>query len=217
MGDVTQLLQAASGGDAGAGDALIEAVYAELRTVAARKLARERANATLQPTALVHEAYLRLLGNEDGASLAFESRAHFFGAAAEAMRRILVDRARRRARLRHGGAHRREEFDVDALVELPTDVDLLALDEALTRLAEEAPEKAQLVNLRYFAGLTLNEAAEVMGISRATADRRWAYARAWLYREVSKGDAAAPSGSANTGAIETDSETMPPSRSEPHE
>ncbi|MEZ6017398.1 MAG: ECF-type sigma factor [Planctomycetota bacterium] len=188
MGDVTRLLQAASGGEAGASDALIAAVYAELRLVAAQKLARERNNATLQPTALVHEAYLRLLGGDDGQSLAFENRAHFFGAAAEAMRRILVERARRRARLRHGGAHQFEELDPDAIAELPADLDLLALDEALARFEREDPSKAALVKLRYFAGLTLVEAADVLGISRATADRRWSFARAWLYREVTKGD-----------------------------
>ncbi len=190
MGDVTRLLRAASEGEAGASDRLIGAVYAELRHVAAQKLARERLNATLQPTALVHEAYLRLLGGDDGQSLNFDNRAHFFGAAAEAMRRILVERARRRARLRHGGAYHIEELDPEVVVELPQDLDLLALDEALARLEREDPPKAELVKLRYFAGLTLVEAAEVLGISRATADRRWAFARAWLFREVSKGDAA---------------------------
>ena len=188
MGEVTRLLGAASEGEAGAAEALMDAVYVELRAVAAGKLARERAGATLQPTALVHEAYMRLLGGDDGEALEFSSRAHFFGAAAEAMRRILVERARRKARLRHGGAHRHEDLDPERVVEPPTDLDLLALDEALARLEASEPDKAEIVKLRYFAGLTLVETADVLGISRATADRRWAYARAWLYKEVSKGD-----------------------------
>ncbi len=187
MGDVTQLLQAARSGADGAGEALIRSVYAELRAVAAQKLARERQNATLQPTALVHEAYLRLLG-ADGQALEFQNRAHFFGAAAEAMRRILVERARRRNRLRHGGAHQFEELNDDAVLTLPTDLDLVALDEALQRLEREDGPKAELVKLRYFAGLTLVEAADVLGVSRATADRWWAFARAWLFHEISKGD-----------------------------
>ena len=189
MGDVTRLLQAASSGAVGATDALIASVYAELRNVAAQKLARERHNATLQPTALVHEAYLRLLGGQEGQALAFANRAHFFGAAAEAMRRILVERARRRSRLRHGAAHHVEELDPDSVVQLPPDLDLVALDEALKRFEREDPAKAELVKLRYFAGLTLVEAADVLGISRATADRRWSFARAWLFHEVTKGDA----------------------------
>jgi len=214
MGEVTRLLRAASDGDAGASDALIATVYGELRAVAAQRLARERPNVTLQATALVHEAYLRLLG-ADGQGLAFDNRAHFFGAAAEAMRRILVERARRRSRLRHGGAHRIEELAPDAAVELPPDLDLLALDEALRRLEREDPSKAELVKLRYFAGLTLVEAAEVLGISRATADRRWAFTRAWLFHEVSKGDEAAPKGSVEHSARHAPSTSSRPAPDPP--
>ena len=166
---------------------LLPLVYDELRAEAQRLMRSERDGHTLQATALLHEAYLKLVGPRD---LPWQNRAHFFAAAAEAMRRILVERARSRARLRHGGAYHIEELDPEVVVELPQDLDLLALDEALARLEREDPPKAELVKLRYFAGLTLVEAAEVLGISRATADRRWAFARAWLFREVSKGDAA---------------------------
>lgn len=189
-GDVTTYLLAISAGDHEAADQLLPLVYDELRRLAIARMEGLPPGQTLQPTALVHEAYLRLLGSgrEGLEGTSFENRAHFFGACAEAMRRILVERARRRRRLRHGGAHGREELHEDKLVELPENVDLLALDEALARLEEEDAEKAQLVKLRFFAGLSIVEAAEVLEISRATADRRWAFARAWLYREVSKGD-----------------------------
>ena len=171
------------GDEQGAGR-LLEAVYAELRRVAAAKLFRERADHTLQPTALVNEAWLRLAGS----SPTWENRRHFFAAAAEAMRRILVERARRRARLKHGGAHRRRPFDELELATPEGSLDLIALDEALEKLRAEDEQKAQIVKLRYFAGLSIVEAAQVLDVSRATADRWWAYARAFLYHEISKGD-----------------------------
>ncbi|MBL6754856.1 MAG: sigma-70 family RNA polymerase sigma factor [Planctomycetes bacterium] len=185
MAEVTQLLQALKAGD-DASDELIEAVYGELRRLAATKLARERGQ-TLQATALVHEAWMRIAGPPEqtgAAQLRFENRAHFLGAAAEAMRRILIERARRRQSLRHGGAHGRVELEPDALVELPPTTDLLELDEALQRLAALDPSYGKLVELRFFAGLSIVEAAEVLGVSRATADRNWAFARAWLFKEL---------------------------------
>ncbi len=185
MPEVTRLLQALRAGDGDASDELIQAVYGELRRLAASKLARERGQ-TLQATALVHEAWMRLTTtDEDGEHvLNFDNRSHFLGAAAEAMRRILIERARRRRSLRHGGAYGRSEVEPDDLIDLPESLDVLELDEALRRLEELAPEKAQLVSLRFFGGLSIVEAAEVLGISRATADRAWAFARAWLHREL---------------------------------
>jgi RNA polymerase sigma factor (TIGR02999 family) len=175
--NITQLLAAVSSGEPQAAEKLLPLVYEELRQAAARQLARERPGQTLQATALVHEAYLRVAG---GAEL-WENRRHFFAAAAEAMRRILVERARRKRRVRHGGDHRRVELDADEIpIETPA-VDLLALDEVLDRLAAEDPPKAELVKLRFFAGLSEQEAADVLGISRATAARHWAYSRAWLF------------------------------------
>ena len=185
MSDVTRILEAVRGGDRHAADRLLDAVYEELRRLAARKLAQERPGQTLQATALVHEAYLRLLGDKDAH---WENRAHFFAAAAEAMRRILIEAARRKARLKHGGGRQRLELDQADCVSLPESVDLLALDEALDKLAEVDRVKADLVQLRYFTGLTVEQAGELLGISRATADRYWAFARAWLYREIAKGD-----------------------------
>ena len=185
MAEVTQLLQALRAGD-DASDDLIEAVYGELRRLAATKLARERGQ-TLQATALVHEAWMRIAGPAEqpgSEQQRFENRAHFLGAAAEAMRRILIERARRRNSLRHGGAHGRVELEPDALVELPPTTDLLELDEALQRLAAMDPSYGKLVELRFFAGLSIVEAAEVLGVSRATADRNWAFARAWLFKEL---------------------------------
>lgn len=185
MSDVTRILMQAKEGDPHATDRLLSAVYAELRRLAARKLAHERPGQTLQATALVHEAYLRLVGGE---SLHWDNSGHFFAAAAEAMRRILVEAARRKARLKHGGGlHKREVDEADAIV-MPDDIDLIALNEALDKLTHEDKIKADLVKLRYFAGLTVEQAGQVLGISRATADRYWAFARAWLYHEVSKGD-----------------------------
>ncbi|HKI35068.1 MAG TPA: sigma-70 family RNA polymerase sigma factor [Gemmataceae bacterium] len=185
MHEVTRLLNAIEQGDPQAAEQLLPLVYGELRRQAARKLAQERPGQTLDATALVHEAYLRLVG--DGAS-GWQSRGHFFAAAAEAMRRILVERARRKKRLKHGGGLRRVPLDgVRAAAGAPSD-DLLALDEALAQLAEEDPVKARLVELRFFAGLSVEDAARCLGISRATADRYWAYARAWLYEKVRAGE-----------------------------
>lgn len=184
MADVTRILNAVSHGDVAAADELLPVIYEELRLLAARKLSHERPGQTLQATALVHEAYLRLVGNEPQT---WQNRGHFFGAAAEAMRRILVESARRKRRLKHGGGRRRVELDeavgsVDASGD-----DLIALDEALTKLAAEDREAFELVRLRYFAGLTLQQAAEVLGMARRSADRNWAYARAWLYDEMTHG------------------------------
>jgi RNA polymerase sigma factor (TIGR02999 family) len=184
MVDVTRILAAIEDGDERAADRLLTAVYDELRRLAAAKLRREPPGLTLQATALVHEAYLRLLGNAGGS---FENRAHFFASAAEAMRRILVERARRKARLKHGGGRKRVDLDEADRVVLPIDVDLIALSEALDKLEAEDPDKAKLVKLRYFAGLKHEEAAEILGVSRGTADRHWAYARAWLFHEMEKG------------------------------
>jgi RNA polymerase sigma factor (TIGR02999 family) len=181
MADVTELMERAEGGDTSAAAQLLELVYDDLRKLAAARLRQERAGQTLEATALVHEVYLRLLGPA-GEPRRWEGRRHFFGAAAEAMRRILIERARRKQSVRHGGGCRRVELDaVATLEERETDVDLMVLDEALGGLAREAPGKAELVRLRYFAGLTLREAAAVLGISLATAERHWAYARSWLY------------------------------------
>lgn len=188
MGDVTRILADVGRGERGATDQLLKAVYDELRRLAAARLARERPGQTLQATALVHEAYLRLVGNEDAC---WENRAHFFGAAAEAMRRILVEAARRKGRIKHGGDRQRRELDEADFVELPAALDLVALDEALDKLAAEDRVKAELVKLRYFTGLTVQQAGEMLGISRATADRYWAFARAWLYNEIRKGDTSA--------------------------
>jgi RNA polymerase sigma factor (TIGR02999 family) len=170
--------EVAGRGEPVAADRLLPLVYEELRKLAAARLAREPAGQSLQATALVHEVYLRLIGNEP--RRAFAGRAHFFAAAAEAMRRILVDRARDRRRQKRGGGRRRVRIDLDAILVEPPGDDLLALDEALGALAREDPAGAELVKLRAFAGLTLAEAADVLGIGRRTADRYWAYARAWL-------------------------------------
>jgi RNA polymerase sigma factor (TIGR02999 family) len=178
MSDVTSILSAIEKGDAGAASQLLPLVHDELRKLAAQKLAHEQPAQTLEATALVHEAYLRLVGDEP--KKPWDGRGHFFAAAAEAMRRILVDRARDRRRQKRGGGRRRVRINLDALVHDPPDEDLLAIDEALQALAREDPAGAELVRLRAFAGLTLAEAAEVMGIGRRTADRYWAYARAWL-------------------------------------
>ncbi len=178
-GQVTQLLDAIGAGRANA-DQLLPLVYAELRRLAAQRLAHEAIGQTLQPTALVHEAYLRLVGEEDRRR--WDSRGHFFAAAAEAMRRILVENARRKQRLKHGGELGRAELlDVDAAIEPDDHENLLALDEALEAFTVQSPDKAQLVKLRYFAGLSEAEAAQALGISRATASRWWAFSRAWLF------------------------------------
>ncbi len=177
-GEVSGLLDRAARSEPAAAGRLLPLVYDELRRLATARLAVEPSGQTLQPTALVHEAYLRLVGNDPGRP--FDGRGHFFAAAAKAMRRILVDRARDRRRRKRGGGKRRIRIDLDALLVEPPGDDLLALDEALQALAVEDPLGAELVQLRAFAGLTLAEAAEALGIGRRTADRTWAYARAWL-------------------------------------
>lgn len=188
MSAITHLMDAMERGDRRAARKLFPLIYEELRKVAGHWLAHEKPGQTLQPTALVNEAYLRLVGVAQPQK--FESTGHFFAAAAEAMRRILVEQARRRNALKRGGDRQREALDSE-LVASPSDArpveDLLALDEALTKLAAEDSAKAELVKLRYFAGLTLSEASEALGISHNTADRWWAYAKAFLYREVTKG------------------------------
>jgi RNA polymerase sigma factor (TIGR02999 family) len=185
MNDVTQVLDALARGDACAADRLLPLVYEELRRLAGQKMAREKAGHTLQATALVHEAYLRLLG--DGQPQHWNGRAHFFAAAAEAMRRILVDNARRKQATKRGGDAARHDLDglEIALPEVPED--LVALDEALTKLAATDKTAADLVHLRFFAGLPLSEVAQQLGISPRTADRLWAYARAWLHQEIQGG------------------------------
>ncbi len=184
MGDVTRLLEAIGQGDALASGRLVPLVYDELRTLARRKLARESPGHTLNATALVHEAYLRLVGNDvDGK---WDSRGHFFAAASEAMRRILVENARRKLSLKRGGDRAREDVEVDAIAVPKPDEDLIALDEALSKFEARDPIKASLVKLRYFSGMTIPQAAEVLGISSTTADRYWSYARAWLKVEISK-------------------------------
>jgi RNA polymerase sigma factor (TIGR02999 family) len=187
MTDVTRIISAIEQGDPSAPEQLLPLVYAELRKLAARKLADEKPGQTLQPTALVHEAYLRLVGHPppgDSPEVVFSSRGHFFAAAAEAMRRILIDNARRKKRPKHGGDRRRVDLDEGAPVTDAPSFDVLALDEALTKLAAEEPVKAQLVKLRFFAGLTTSEAAAALGVSVATAERYWTYARVWLYAEL---------------------------------
>ena len=169
-------------GDPSGAAELLPLVYDELRKLAAQKLAHEPPGQTLQATALVHEAYLRLVGN--GATRGWNGRGHFFAAAATAMRRILIERARQKRRPIHGGGRQRRDFHPDIVAAIEPDQDLLALDAALARLAERDPVKARLVELRYFAGLTGEEAAEILGISASTADRYWVYARAWLRREM---------------------------------
>ena len=166
-------------------------VYEELRKLAAQRLVQEKPGQTLQATALVHEAYLRLLGPAQ-AEHSWNGRGHFFTAAAEAMRRILVENARRKKRLKHGGQRQRVDLDSACAVTEPPSLDLLALDEALTKLAATEPAKAELVKLRFFAGLTMPEAASALGISLATAERYWTFARTWLYAEMSEHHAEVP-------------------------
>jgi RNA polymerase sigma factor (TIGR02999 family) len=181
MGDVTRMLQAIERGEAQSSAELLPLVYDELRRLAAQKLSQERPGQTLQATALVHEAWLRLAGPEDQK---WEGQRHFFGAAAEAMRRILIENARRKQRQKRGGGWERVEADEIPLAEpLPSD-ELLALDEALTELARRDPAAAELVQLRFFAGLSHQQAAELLGISRRAADRTWAHARAWLFQQI---------------------------------
>ena len=182
MNDVTQILSQIESGDPAAAEQLLPLVYDELRKLAAAKLAQEKPGQTLQATALVHEAYLRLVDTDK--SRQWNSRGHFFGAAAEAMRRLLVEKARRGARIRHGGRHARIQLDKLDLAEPGASGDLLALDEALDRLAAEEPAAVEVVKLRYFAGLTIDQTAAALDISVRTANRHWAYAKAWLFQEL---------------------------------
>ena len=184
VSDVTRLLQAVEQGDPKAAEELLPLVYAELRRLAEHKMANEASGHTLQPTALVHEAWLRVAG-KDGAAQ-FANRAHFFSAAAEAMRRILIDRARRRRAARHGGGQERVALDEIELPAIAKEDELLAVNEALDKLAQQDRQKAELVKLRYFVGLTIEEAASVLGISEMMAKRHWTFARAWLYQEIKR-------------------------------
>jgi len=186
MTEVTRILAALEAGDPHAANLLLPLVYTELRKLAASKLAQEKPGQTLQATALVHEAYLRLVADERRGSSPpdWANRGHFFAAAAEAMRRILVENARRKGRLKHGRELQRVDLDSGCLVSEAPSLDLLALDEALSRLAHTEPAKAELVKLRFFAGLTMPEAAAALDISLATAERYWTFAKSWLYAEL---------------------------------
>ena len=190
MNDVTRILSAMERGDPHAPEQLLPLVYDELRKLAAQRLAQESPGQTLQATALVHEAYLRLLGPEGGA--AWDNRGHFFAAAAEAMRRILVDQARRKHSQRRGGPLVRCELHDDDRVGIPLDDELIDLDEALTKLAAADPQAAEQVKLRVFAGMTVEEIAQVQGISARTVKRNWTYARAWLGRQLAAYDGQTP-------------------------
>jgi RNA polymerase sigma factor (TIGR02999 family) len=184
MSEITQVLERIHNGEPSAADALLPLVYDELRKLAAQKMALENPGQTLQATALVHEAYLRLVDVEQRQS--WDGRGHFFAAAAEAMRRILVERARRKKAAKHGGGRQRVDADTAAIIAPQSDDDLVAIDEALERLAALDAVKAELVKLRYFAGLTIEECAAALGISCATAKRYWAYSRVWLFDQVSR-------------------------------
>jgi RNA polymerase sigma factor (TIGR02999 family) len=184
MNEVTRILSAVEQGDPQAAEQLLPLVYSELRRLAAQRMTEEKPGQTLQATALVHEAYLRLVGGD--VAQHWNSRGHFFAAAAEAMRRILIDSARRKRRVKHGGDRNRVDLDQDCSVADAVSDELLAVDEALAKLATEEPVKAELVKLRYFAGLTLEQAADVLHLSPATAKRYWTYARAWLYQAVAE-------------------------------
>jgi RNA polymerase sigma factor (TIGR02999 family) len=190
MSEVTRILSAVEQGDLQAAGELLPLVYEELRKLASAKLSLEKPGQTLQATALVHEAYLRLVDVNEARH--WNGRGHFFAAAAEAMRRILVEKARHKLSRKHGGGLRRQELDAPELAVPEASEELLALDEALDRLADKDPVRAELVKLRYFAGLTLEQTAETLGISLTTANRYWAYARAWLHQEVTHGESAAP-------------------------
>lgn len=182
MSDVTRILEAAQRGDPTAADQLLPLVYDELRKLAAARMANEAAGHTLQPTALVHEAWMRLAGNDANAQ--FANRAHFFAAAAEAMRRILIDRARRKGAEKRGGDRQRIDLDkVDIAAEADDDT-LLLVNDALEKLAKEDASAAEIAKLRFFGGLTLEEAAQVMGVTKRTANRYWAFARVWLFDEM---------------------------------
>jgi RNA polymerase sigma factor (TIGR02999 family) len=186
MTDVTRILHAIDEGDPHAAEQLLPLVYDELRRLAARKLAQEKPGQTLQATALVHEAYLRLVDADKAP--AWDSRGHFFAAAAEAMRRILIDQARTKQSQRRGGGRQRIDLEHVDLAAVGPDLDVLALNEVLEHFEQLDPVKAKLVKLRYFAGLSIPQAAEALGISSNTADRYWAYARAWMHAELKKGE-----------------------------
>ena len=183
VSDATLLLNAIEQGNPTAAEKLLELVYEELRRLAASKISREAPNQTLQPTALVHEAWLRLVGANQ---VAYENRAHFFSAAAEAMRRILIDRARRKLTVRHGGGYTRIDFEQLNLAAPDADQEILALDEVLDEFARQHPVKAEVVKLRFFAGMTHEETAHVLGISEATARNYWTFARAWILNELNQ-------------------------------
>ena len=185
MNEVTRILSAIAHGDPHAAAQLLPLVYDDLRRLAAARLAAEPAGNTLQPTALVHEAYLRLVGTPNGDQ--WDHRGHFFAACAEAMRRIVVDAARRKKMAKHGGGLNRHDATELAIAALQPDEDVVALDEALTRFAAIEPQKAELVKLRYFTGLTIEEAADALGVSPATAKRHWAYSKAWLFQAMGGG------------------------------
>jgi RNA polymerase sigma factor (TIGR02999 family) len=187
MSDITRILSQIESGDSSAAEQLLPLVYEELRKLAAAKLTQEKPGQTLQPTALVHEAYLRLVNTDQARD--WNNRAYFFGAAAEAMRRILIDNARRKKRFKHGGDRARMELDGVPIVDQPPREDLLALDAALDKLKQVDGTAAELVQLRYFAGLTVTEAADILDISPRTTERVWSYARAWLHREIKGFDA----------------------------
>jgi RNA polymerase sigma factor (TIGR02999 family) len=191
MSEVTRMLTAIERGEPQAAEELLPLVYAELRQLAAQQLAHEPPGQTLQATALVHEAWLRLVGSEPaGAKATWNGRRHFFGAAAEAMRRILVENARRKKSLKHGGGLERVNLEQVELAESMPPDELLALDEALRDLAATDPDTVELIKLRFYAGLSDEQAAELLGLSRRTADRMWAFARAWLYRAIRGGQPA---------------------------
>jgi RNA polymerase sigma factor (TIGR02999 family) len=181
MSDATLLLAAVENGDPTAADQLLNLLYGELRQLAASKMAREAPGQTLQPTALVHEAWLRLVVSKDRK---FENRAHFFSAAAEAMRRILIDRARQKLRIRHGGKLERVDFEGQDLAAPEADEQLVAVHEALNILAKDHPIQAEVVKLRYFIGMTNEETAEVLGVSVATVKNYWTFARTWIFNEI---------------------------------
>ena len=183
MSDVTRILNAIGGGDSKAAQDLLPLVYEELRKLAAHKMANEAPGQTLQPTALVHEAWLRLVGTENPQ---FEGRGHFFAAAAEAMRRILIDRARQKLSLKRGAGAARVNLEDLEVASAADDDTLLAVDEALTKLAGEDPDSAEFIKLRFFAGMTNDEAAQALGIPARTARRHWSFARAWLFREIQR-------------------------------
>ncbi|HSU52437.1 MAG TPA: sigma-70 family RNA polymerase sigma factor [Candidatus Dormibacteraeota bacterium] len=185
MSDVTAILSAIDQGDPKAANELLPLVYQELRKLAAAKMASEIPGNTLQPTALVHEAYLRLVGDP---GKKWDGRAHFFGAAAEAMRRILIDSARRKHAVRHGGDVQRVDIEGLEIAGGTPPEELIEVNEALEKFSTQDPQKAELVKLRYFAGMTIEEAADVMSISPATAKRWWTFSRAWLYQEMGRGE-----------------------------